>query len=209
MNKPHSLTVEEFQKFIFYLREPFNTMALLCICCGLRISECFALRWSDVDWLTGKLSVERGIVRQHVDAVKTAGSRKQMTVDGGLLDVLKRWRQTTPFSAPGDWVFASPVQLGRLPWSYPQVLRVFGKAASEAGIAHVSTHTMRHSYRAWLDAVGTSVAVQQKLMRHASITTTMDIYGDVVTDEMARAASKVAGLALNGTGERHGNGSTH
>jgi len=33
----------------------------------------------------------------------------------------------------------------------------------------------------------------------ARITTTMNTYGDVVTDEMARAASRVAGLALNGT----------
>lgn len=58
---------------------------------------------------------------------------------------------------------------------------------------------MRHSYRSWLDAVGTPVAVQQKLMRHADIRTTMNIYGDVVTDEMAQAAAKVAVLALNGT----------
>jgi integrase len=55
----------------------------------------------------------------------------------------------------------------------------------------------RHSYRSWLDAVGTPMAVQQKLMRHASITTTMNIYGDVVTDEMAEAHSKVVHLALS------------
>jgi integrase len=36
------------------------------------------------------------------------------------------------------------------------------------------------------------------LMRHADIRTTMNTYGDVVADEMSRAASKVAGLALNG-----------
>jgi len=65
-------------------------------------------------------------------------------------------------------------------------------------MAHVSTHSMRHTYRSWLDAVGTPVAVQQKLMRHADIRTTMNTYGDVVTDEMARSASKVAGLAVNG-----------
>jgi integrase len=198
MSKPRSLTVEEFQRFIVHLREPFRTMALLCVCFGLRISECFALRWSDLDWLNGKLTVERGIVRQHVDDVKTTESRKQMSVDSSLLEVLKRWKQTTQFFAQEDWMFASPVQLGRLPWSYPLVLRVFGKAASDARIAHVSTHAMRHSYRAWLDAVGTSVAVQQKLMRHADIRTTMNTHGDVVTDEMSRAASKVAGLALNG-----------
>jgi len=57
---------------------------------------------------------------------------------------------------------------------------------------------MRHTHRSWLDAVGTPIAVQQKLMRHASITTTMDHYGDVVTDEMTTASGKVAGLALNG-----------
>ena len=39
---------------------------------------------------------------------------------------------------------------------------------------------MRHSYRSWLDAVGTPVAVHQKLMRHADIRTTMNIYGDIV-----------------------------
>jgi integrase len=37
---------------------------------------------------------------------------------------------------------------------------------------------MRHTYRSWLDAVGTSIAVQQKLMRHADIRTTMNVYGD-------------------------------
>ena len=46
-------------------------------------------------------------------------------------------------------------------------------------------------------SVGTSVAVQQKLMRHADVRTTMNTYGDVVTDEMAQAASKVAHLAIH------------
>lgn len=58
--QPRSLTVEEFQKFIKHLKEPFRTMALLCCCLGLRISECLALKWSDVDWINSKLTVERG-----------------------------------------------------------------------------------------------------------------------------------------------------
>lgn len=75
---------------------------------------------------------------------------------------------------------------------------MFQNAASDAGVGKVSTHTMRHSYRSWLDAVGTPIAVQQKLMRHADIRTTMNVYGDIVTDEMAVAGGKVAGLAING-----------
>jgi integrase len=60
----------------------------------------------------------------------------------------------------------------------------------------VGTHSLRHSYPSWLDAVGIPVAVQQKLMRHADIRTTFNIYGDVVTNEMAQAHSKVVRLAI-------------
>jgi len=61
-----SLTVEQFQKLNKHLKEPFQTMALVCVCFGLRIRECLALRWSDVDWLNGTLRVERGIVEQNI-----------------------------------------------------------------------------------------------------------------------------------------------
>jgi integrase len=163
---PRSLTEEEFQKFIKQLKEPFRTIALVCVCFGLRISECLALRWEDVDWLDGKLRIERGIVRQHVDSVKTVYSERLMSIDSQLLALLKTWKQTSQFAAAQDWMFASPVKLGRLPWSYPRILQAFYQAATDAGIGHLSTHTMRHTHRSWLDAVGTPIAVQQKLMRH-------------------------------------------
>jgi integrase len=96
-------------------------------------------------------------------------------------------------------MFASPTRLGRQPWSYDEVLRSFQKAGMESGIGWLGTHSMRHTHRSWLDAVGTGVAIQQKLMQHSDIRTAMNTYGTVVTDEMSTAASKVAGLALNGS----------
>jgi integrase len=184
--KPRSLTVEKFQRFVQHLEEPFRTMALLCVCFGLRTRECLALRWSDVDWLNGRLRAERGIVCQKVDDAKTSESRRALHIDSEMLNVLK------------TLMFASPVQIGRLPWSYDQVWRMYQKAGAKAGIGALGTHSLRHTYRSWLDAVGTPVAVQQKLMRHADIRTTMNIYGDIVTDEMAVASGKVTRLALNG-----------
>lgn len=132
-------------------------MALLCVCLGLRISECLALKWSDVDWLNSKLRVERGIVCQQVDDVKSEESRKQLTIDRELLTALQSWKHSAQFSAAEDWVFASSVQLGRLPWSYDQVWRVYQKAAQAAGIGGLGTHSLRHTYRSWLDSVGTPV----------------------------------------------------
>ena len=196
VRKARSLTVEEFHRFVVRLNEPFRTIALVSVCFGLRISECLALKWGDIDWLERTLAIQRSIVRQRVDDVKTTYSERKMTIDADFLEVLKAWKQTTEFSGSEDWTFASPVQLGRLPWSADGVNDAYKQAAQAAGIGHVSTHSMRHTYRSWLDAVGTAIAVQQKLMRHADIRTTMNIYGDVVTDEMATAHSKVVRLAI-------------
>jgi integrase len=155
------------------------------------------LRWFDVDWLNSKLNVERGIVNQIVDDVKTDGSRRLMALDQELLAVLRTWKQSSQFVADTDWIFASPLKLGRLPYSYTGFWRELQRAAADSGIGPLGTHAFRHTYRSWLDAVGTPIAVQQKLMRHSDIRTTMNIYGAVVTDEMERASSRVAGLALN------------
>lgn len=57
-----SLTVDEFQRFAHHLDEPFRTIAILCVCLGLRISECLGLKLCDVDWLQNTLCIERGIV---------------------------------------------------------------------------------------------------------------------------------------------------
>ncbi len=196
IRRTRSLTGEEFQRLVERLEEPFRTMALVCVCLGLRISECLALKWADVDWLNGALSVERGIVHQVVDDVKTPESQRSMCADGDLLEVLKAWKQRSQFSGPDDWIFASPSQIGRLPFSYAGVWRALRRAAVNAGIGHLSSHTFRHTHRSWLDSVGTPVGIQQRLMRHTDIRTTMNVYGTAATSDMREAHGKIVRLAL-------------
>jgi integrase len=196
IRRPRSLTIEEFKTLRACLKDPFRLMATVCASLGLRISECLALRWQDIDWLGASVKIERGIVNQIIDNVKTDGSGRPLSIADELLEQLKLWRQITEFATNEDWIFASPIKLGRLPYSYTGFWRELDRAGKESGLGHVGTHTFRHSFRSWLDAVGTPVAVQQKLMRHSDIRTTMNVYGDVITDEMETATAKVAELAL-------------
>jgi integrase len=120
-----------------------------------------------------------------------------MFIDAEMIELLKVRKQTTPFPDDGDWIFASPVKLGRLPVSYPWVWLEFQRAAKTAAIDRLGTHSLRHSYRSWLDAGGTAIVFQQKkLMPHSDIRTTLNIYRDVVTNEMAEAHAKIVRLAL-------------
>jgi integrase len=109
---------------------------------------------------------------------------------------LKLLRQRTEFPAEQDWLFASPVKIGRLPYSYTGVWRDLQRAAIAAQIGRLGTHTFRHTYRSWLDQVGTQLAVQQKAMRHSDIRTTMNTYGEVVDGRINQALEKISGLAF-------------
>jgi len=55
---------------------------------------------------------------------------------------------------------------------------------------------LRHTYRSWLDAVGTGITVQKELMRHADIRTTLS-YGKTDSKEMKQANSKITRRAFD------------
>ena len=192
VRQARNLTVEQFQAILKELPEPFVTLALCCATMGLRISEALGLRWGDVDWLGSRITIERAIVAQHVDATKTRGSQKTIGIAGELLERLRLWKQSSPFPADTDWVFASPMKIGRLPYSYTGVRQTLQRAADAAGIGKLTTHAFRHSFRTWLNQTGAPIATQQRLMRHCSLAMTMDTYGTTFDEELTAASSKVA-----------------
>jgi len=73
-------------------------------------------------------------------------------------------------------------------------------AATKANLGEgIGWHTFRHSYRSWLDESGAPMKVQQELMRHASIQTTMNVYGRAMVDSKREANRKVVQMVLEPT----------
>jgi integrase len=76
-------------------------------------------------------------------------------------------------------------------------LLIHAERQNAAGkFAAVGWHTFRHTYRSWLDETGAPMKVQQELMRHASIQTTMNVYGQAMTSSKRQANSKVVEMVL-------------
>jgi integrase len=197
-----NLTVEEFQQLVQELPEPFSTLVLCCGCLGLRISECLALRFSDLDWLRSSVTIQRSIVAQVVDAPKTQGSEKSIIVAPELLDRLRSWKQCSQFAADEDRIFSSPQKLGKLPYSYTGIVRIIRKAATKAGISgRIATHTFRHSFRSWMGAAGIPVAIQRELMRHSTVGMTLS-YGTTFDAELESASGKISDLVFNKNGSQ-------
>lgn len=194
--QPRVLTITQFQRLVHELHDPYRTMVILDLATGLRCSELFALKWCDVIWDDLTLLVRRGIVDTVVSDVKTEYSRAGMPLDPALAEVLLNWQRTTQFNKPEDWVFASPFKAGTMPWQpWRMQQRHIGPAAVRCGIGHIGWHTFRHTFRSLLDETGAPLKVQQELMRHADIRTTMNIYGKAM-EESSEAHHKVVRLVL-------------
>jgi integrase len=197
LKTPRVLAPEQFYSLLPLIREPYRTMVLIAGCLGLRVSEIVGLQWGDFDFPGSTLLIQRSVVHGRVGDVKTEYSRDSVPLDTAVVEALMLHKERS-FSAPDGWLFANPVT-GR-PYHQEEIQKTHIRNAGVAtGIgSDIGWHTFRHSYRSWLDETGAPLTVQKELMRHASIQTTMNIYGKAMTDSKRQAHSKVVEMVLNG-----------
>ncbi len=67
------------------------------------------------------------------------------------------------------------------------------RAALGSGIGW---HTFRDTYRTLVDETGAPIKVQQELMRHADIRTTLNVYGKAMDESKRQAHGKVVRVVL-------------
>jgi integrase len=148
------------------------------------IFQC-AERWELIDKNPIKLVRVKGgtrsVVHGEVGDVKTEYSRDSVPLDTAVIEARMLHKERS-FSTPGGWLFANPMTCR--PYHREEIqkshIRGVGVAAGIGG--DIGWHTFRHSYRSWLDETGAPLTVQKELMCHASIQTTMNIYGKAMTD---------------------------
>lgn len=198
---PRVLTTDEFCRIAALIVEPYRTQVWVAGFLGLRASEIMPLRWSDFDFTDGALLVQRSMVHGRVAEVKTEYSKERVPLDPALVEILRRHQRRDGYS-PDDWVFPNPVT-GR-PYHQDSIQQHhIRRAGRMAGLGDgIGWHTFRHSYRSWLDDTGAPLSVQKELMRHASIQTTMNVYGKAMTDTKRQAHSKVVEMVMRSENSR-------
>jgi integrase len=199
------LTPEQMLTVRENLVDPYLLMAELACYLGLRICEVLGLMWDDFDSEAKTLSIRRSAVDGIVADVKSEASRDVIPLNDDFISFVTRWQKIAPASKE-SWIFPSVVT-GRPYHAGILLRRHLHPLAVKVGVPRLGWHTFRHTFRSWLDAVGTAVGVQRKMMRHVDVTTAMNVYGKGMMDSKLEAHTKLleyARVAFSGVaGDRH------
>ncbi|MFN2975220.1 tyrosine-type recombinase/integrase [Terriglobus aquaticus] len=199
---PDVLSPDEFRALLPLLEARERAMVMLAGSTGLRRSEMFALRWSDVCFVTMQVHVTKGVVRNHFGATKTPASRKPVPLHDSVATALLEWRRGSMYRDQGDFLFPSVRLNGTQPLFPDMVLKKFIRpAAKAAGLTkRIGWHTFRHSLATNLRSLGVDVKVAQELLRHANSRTTLDLYTRAVSADKREANARTMHLLMGETG---------
>lgn len=163
---------------------------------GCRVNEGFALRWSDVDLVNGKvrfinnLHYKSKLNYKLVPYLKNDASRRTVTIDAELLEVLKNWKKKQAKYNINDFVFSCD----NCPLN-KSTLSVWLKRYSKlAGVPRINGRGLRHSNASYLIAeLGADVLTVSHRLGHKTPMTTLKYYAHMFSSNDIELASKMEG----------------
>lgn len=179
---------------------------VLAVWTGMRQAEILGLQWSDIDWDSAYLRVERTlryIGGQPVfEAPKTERSRRTIALSADTIAAL-RWHRARQNeirlqmgSAYQDYGMVLANALGQ-PLSPHTLAHVWQRLLRQIDVPRIRFHDLRHTHASLLLQQGVQAKVVSERLGHSTITITLDTYTHVVPVLQREAAEKIDELFRN------------
>ncbi len=171
----------KLEKYAFSHINQYTTGILLSLYAGLRIGEVCALKWENVDFINGILSIEKTVSRINNEESKksktklvlleskTINSIRQIPLNPTLIKLLARLKQNTNnscFVLTGTNNFIDPRNYYN---HYKKILK-------ECGIINYKYHTLRHTFATNCIELGLDPKSLSEILGHSDIKITLSLY---------------------------------
>lgn len=157
-------THEESEQLLAVAPPGFHAMLTTALKTGLRRGELLVLRWQDVDFRAGAITVRQALSLNVVSTPKSGRSRT-VPMSAKLKEILLAHRHDL-----GPYVFCKD---DGLRFTSNEIKRVVPQTCEAAGLRELNWHGLRHSFASQLAIAGVPLKVIQELLGHASIEMTM------------------------------------
>jgi integrase len=198
-NEMSILDEEEVLRFLITIQgSSHEALYILAIKTGMRRGELLALKWSDLNWKMGTVSIQRQVQRITGQGMvfrppKTRASRRTIQLGEQTLQTLRDQFErckTLQKIAGNIWkehnlIFPSTVGT---PLGGSNVLKDFKSQLEKAGIKEIRFHDLRHTAASLMLNNGVPVLVVSKILGHSKTSTTLDIYGHLIPVMQENAA---------------------
>lgn len=203
-----ALTDEEASRLLAALEGPAWLAAILSLGTGLRRGELLGLRWRDVDFDAGTISVRQTVEPPAhkggsliVGPPKTEHSARTFRAPDRVLALLWEHRQRQEarrvvYGGPweGDMVLCRD---GGRPILPDTLNHWHAKARAKAGLPpEIRFHDLRHTYATNSLRAGVSVTTVSRRLGHSSVSITLNVYSHALPEDHEHAA-RVADAALD------------
>ena len=191
---------QELKNFLSYLDNLENTfinfydtvLYKTLLATGLRIRECLALKWSDIDLQNGSISVTKTLnTLKEITSPKSKSSIREIALDTKTVLMLRLYkaRQSqigreigVTFEKVFSDTFDNYREAGALRFRLEKHLKL-------AGCPRLSFHAFRHTHASLLLNAGLPYKEIQTRLGHSKISMTMDIYSHLSKDNKKKATS--------------------
>jgi integrase len=183
--------------------EPLKPAIILGLFYGLRRSETLGLRWRDIDFQAGTITVRNTVVRMktliEAEQTKSRASKRTMFIIPETRDYLLSLRkaQAEHRAVIGSGYFESErvcVWNDGRPFAPDYVTHRFVQILKNNGLPRIRYHELRHTAGSLLLARGLSAKQIQEYLGHEKIGTTLDIYGHLSVEGKKEAAETLGGM---------------
>ncbi len=196
-------SVEEVQRIIASVPEPYHTFYWLAVETGMRAGELCGLRVSDFDRERGLVSVRQSVWRGKFQSPKSDNALRSFALSPRLLahiaDFLKRWK-------PNERELLFATRNGT-PWDANLLVkRKLYPLLDSLGIERGGLHAFRHANSTLMDRLGVPLKVRQQRLGHSDSSLTLDVYTHVASEDDVRFAEQLD-VILRPNAPTKGNGS--
>ena len=167
----------------------FGFFMYMALYTGMRRGELLALKWKDIDFKNNLISVTKSVYNvnnvPYIKPPKTENSLGTIPILDALLPELKKRKGKGLVFPNADGGLMSESNFKHYWYLY----------LKESGVT-ATPHQCRHAYATMLFEAGIPPEEAQVLLRHAQISTTMDIYTDIRDTKQQAIYNKVKAIDI-------------